>query len=243
MIDGKSVLAVIPARGGSKGIKDKNIIDLCGKPLIAYSVIAGRESAYIDSVVVTTDSDRIAKAALEYGAEVPFKRPDELASDTARSLDVILHAVRWLKERGRIYDIVVLLQPTQPLRTAADIDGALEKYMSEGMRPLISVTEAEESPVLMRTVNENGLLEKVLDMDCSLRRQDMRAYYIIDGSIYINAAAELDEDTNFGDNPVPYFMPRERSVDIDEYKDLEKAAEYLLKTSKEYDNILKEYKI
>lgn len=237
MINGKSVLAVIPARGGSKGIKDKNIIDLCGKPLIAYSVIAGRESAYIDAVVVTTDSDKIAETALKYGAEVPFKRPDELASDTAKSLDVILHAVRWLEAHGRIYDIVVLLQPTQPLRTSKDIDGALEKYMSEGMQPLISVKEAEESPVLMRTVNKNGRLEKVLDMDCSLRRQDMRKYYIIDGSIYINAAAELDGNTNFGDNPIPYFMPAERSVDIDEYKDLEKAAEYLSHTSDKRNNI------
>lgn len=230
MIEGRRVLALIPARGGSKGIKDKNIIDLCGMPLIAYSIRAGIESGYIDSVVVTTDSERIAGVAREYGAEVPFLRPDELASDTSKSIDAVLHAVRWLKEHGESFDILVLLQPTQPLRTAKDIDGALEKYMEEGMQPLISLTEAEESPVLMRTVNTEGRLEKVLDIDCSLRRQDMSRYYIIDGSIYINSVKELSEDTNFGDNAVPYIMPKERSVDIDEYKDLEKAAEYLRRT-------------
>lgn len=230
MIEGRRVLALIPARGGSKGIKDKNIIDLCGMPLIAYSIRAGIESGYIDSVVVTTDSERIAGVAREYGAEVPFLRPDELASDTSKSIDAVLHAVRWLKEHGESFDILVLLQPTQPLRTAKDIDGALEKYMEEGMQPLISLTEAEESPVLMRTVNTEGRLEKVLNMDCSLRRQDMSRYYIIDGSIYINSVKELNEDTNFGDNAVPYIMPKERSVDIDEYKDLEKAAEYLSRT-------------
>lgn len=227
MIDGRRILALIPARGGSKGIKDKNIIDLCGTPLIAYSVLAGKESRYVDSVVVTTDSEKIAAVAREYGARTPFLRPAELASDTSRSIDAILHAVRWLQERGEDYEIVTLLQPTQPLRTAEDIDGALEKYMAEGMHPLISLTEAEESPVLMRTIDAKGRLEKVLDMDCSIRRQDMKRYYIIDGSIYIHSVKELNESTNFGDNVVPYIMPKERSVDIDEYQDLEKAAEYL----------------
>ncbi len=227
MIEDKRVLALIPARGGSKGIKGKNIIDLCGKPLIAYSILAGKASRYVDSVVVTTDSEEIGDIAREYGAELPFMRPAGLASDTAKTIDVVLHAVKWLEEHGRRYDIVVLLQPTQPLRTAGDIDGALEKYMENGMKALISVSETEESPVLMRTISPEGSLEKLLPINATLRRQEMPTYYIIDGSIYINSVSELNTDTNFGDNPIPYIMPKERSVDIDEYKDLEKAAEYL----------------
>ena len=103
MIEGKRVLALIPARGGSKGIKDKNITPLCGKPLIAYSVLAAKNSRYIDDVVVTTDSERIAETAKAYGAEVPFLRPAELASDTAKTIDAVLHAVKWLEDHHRTY--------------------------------------------------------------------------------------------------------------------------------------------
>ena len=106
MIEGKRVLALIPARGGSKGIKDKNITPLCGKPLIAYSVLAAKNSRYIDDVVVTTDSERIAEIAKAYGAEVPFLRPAELASDTAKTIDAVLHAVKWLEDHQKSYDLL-----------------------------------------------------------------------------------------------------------------------------------------
>ena len=140
MIQGKRVLALIPARGGSKGIKDKNIRPVAGKPLIAYSIEAGKNCEYVDDVVITTDSERIKAVAEEHGAWVPFLRPDELASDTATTLDAVLHAVNTLKEMGKEYDILVILQPTSPLRDSADLSGALEKYMASGERSLASVS-------------------------------------------------------------------------------------------------------
>lgn len=227
MIDGRRVLALIPARGGSKGIPGKNIIDLCGKPLIAYSIQAGLDSAYVDDVVVSTDSEEIASVAKEYGASVPFIRPDELASDTAKSIDVILHAVEWLKDNGQTYDIFILLQPTAPLRTSADIDAAMEKFVAEGMQGLISVAKVSESPVLMRTIASDGRLERIVAANDNLRRQEMPEYYVMDGSIYIIRIDELNKNTNFGDSPIPYVMPPERSVDIDEYEDLERARQKL----------------
>ncbi len=222
MIAGQRVLALIPARGGSKGIKGKNIIDVCGKPLLGYSVDAAKKSQYVDGVVVSTDSEEIAETARRCGAEVPFLRPERLASDTAKSIDAVLHAVDTLREQGNGYDIVVLLQPTQPLRTAEDIDGALEAFERQGRKGLVSVCEVEEHPILMRTIGENGTLERVLSCSSTVRRQDMPPFYKVNGCIYINGVEELSEETSFNDNPIPYVMPRERSIDIDSYADLDK---------------------
>lgn len=230
MIEKRKILALIPARGGSKGIKGKNIVELCGKPLIAYSILAGLESKYIDKVVVTTDSEEIAEVSKRFGAEVPFFRPAYLASDTAKTIDAVLHAVEWLREHGEDYDILVLLQPTQPLRTGVDIDEAIETYMKNGMKAVVSVKEVDEHPILMRTINEKGYLDPLLPVNSTIRRQDMPSYYIVDGSIYINSIEELNHETSLNDNSIPYIMAAEKSVDIDETKDL-KMAEILCKES------------
>lgn len=222
MIAEKKILALIPARGGSKGIKRKNIIDVCGKPLLAYSIEAAAKSSYVDDVVVTTDDPEIADTAVKWGAEVPFLRPAEYASDTAKSIDAVLHAVRELKRQGREYDILVLLQPTQPLRTAEDIDRALDCFLEYQMQGLVSVCEVEEHPILMRTIGADGRLERVLSCGSTVRRQDMPAFYKVNGCIYINAVKELSETTSFNDNPIPYVMDRKRSIDIDSYEDLER---------------------
>lgn len=223
MIEGKRVLALIPARGGSKGIKDKNITPLCGKPLIAYSVLAAKNSRYIDDVVVTTDSERIAETAKAYGAEVPFLRPAELASDTAKTIDAVLHAVKWLEDHQKSYDLLVLLQPTQPLRRTEDIDGAIELCIQRDMQDVVSVKEVSEHPILMRTIDEKGELQNVLSMQSTVRRQDMPQYYLVDGSVYVNRIETLSESTSFNDNPIPYIMDAKYSVDIDEPSDLEQA--------------------
>lgn len=223
MIEGKKVLALIPARGGSKGIKDKNITPLCGKPLIAYSILAAKDSQYIDDVVVTTDSERIAEIAKVYGACVPFLRPAELASDTAKTIDAVLHAVKWLEDNQKSYDLLVLLQPTQPLRKAEDIDGALELCIQKGIQDVVSVKEVSESPVLMRTIDRNGELKGLLPMQSTIRRQDMPQYYLVDGSVYVNRIETLNQSTSFNDNPIPYIMDAQCSVDIDEPSDLEQA--------------------
>ena len=128
MYKNKRILALIPARGGSKGIKDKNIIELCGKPLIAYSIDAAKNSKYIDDILVSTDSEKIAEVAKKYGARVPFLRPYELATDTSTTLDVVLHAIDYVNKEEKKYDTLILLQPTAPLRKTEDIDSAIEKF-------------------------------------------------------------------------------------------------------------------
>ena len=151
----KKVLAIIPARSGSKGIKDKNIINLNGKPLIAYSIEAGLKSKYIDKVVVTTDGEEIAKVARAYGAEVPFMRPDYLSSDTAKTIDAVMHCIEEMKRLGEEYDYIVLLQPTQPLRQSWHIDEAIELILEKDEEALVSVSKVKDHPILMRTIDSN----------------------------------------------------------------------------------------
>ena len=215
------ILAIVPARGGSKGIKDKNIKEIEGRPLIEYTIEAAKRCEYIDEIVVSTDSEKIAKVAKKAGAKVPFLRPDELASDTARTIDVVLFTIEQLKLIGQEYDIVVLLQPTSPLRDEDDICGAIEKYVSCNMKSLVSVSEVSESPILMRQIVDETHMEKLLNINSTIRRQDMAKYYMVNGSIYINKIEELNSDTSLNDNVIPYVMDRSHSVDIDDYVDIE----------------------
>lgn len=220
MYGNKRILGLIPARGGSKGIKDKNIRDLCGKPLIAYSIEAAMNCELIDDVVVTTDSRTIADVALSYGAEVPFLRPSELASDTSKTIDAVLHALNELEKLGKVYDYLVLLQPTQPLRTADHISEALKTFVSNGCKGLVSVSQVNDHPILIRSILETGELAPLLGRDSTCRRQDMPPYYRVNGCIYINKVDEICYETGFNDNVVPYIMDRASSIDIDEEMDL-----------------------
>lgn len=221
MINNLRILAIVPARGGSKGIKDKNIKEIEGRPLIEYTIEAAKRCEYIDEIVVSTDSEKIAKVAKKAGAKVPFLRPDELASDTARTIDVVLFTIEQLKLIGQEYDIVVLLQPTSPLRDEDDICGAIEKYVSCNMKSLVSVSEVSESPILMRQIVDETHMEKLLNINSTIRRQDMAKYYMVNGSIYINKIEELNSDTSLNDNVIPYVMDRSHAVDIDDYVDIE----------------------
>lgn len=226
MYDNEQILAVIPARGGSKGIPHKNIIDLCGKPLICYTIDAALNSRYIDYVMVSTDDVNIAEVARKHGAQVPFMRPAELASDTAKTLDTILHVISALNDRGMVFSTLVLLQPTAPLRTSEDIDSAIEAYYSTGCKPIASVSEVNDHPVLIRTIEGNTLMP-LLNVSSTCRRQDMPKYYRVNGCIYINAIIEINENTSFNDNPIPFIMRKSHSVDIDELSDLVMAEYYL----------------
>lgn len=220
MYENKKILALIPARGGSKGIKNKNITDLCGKPLISYTIEAGKQSSYIDDVVVTTDSQAIATVAKQYGANVPFLRPAELASDTSKSIDAVLHAIRTLSDMGNDFDLLILLQPTSPLRTASDIDHAIETFFKQKAESLVSVSPVSDSPVLIRQIADNGQLSKILSCNSTVRRQDMKPFYVVNGSIYINYVSDITESTSFNDNLYGYIMNADHSVDIDEPNDL-----------------------
>jgi CMP-N-acetylneuraminic acid synthetase len=226
--ENRRIVALIPARGGSKGIPGKNIRDLAGRPLIAHTIAAALQSGSVDSVVVTTDSPEIAAVAEGYGARVPFLRPADLASDTSKSIDALVHARDWLRAAGETYDAVVLLQPTSPLRNAGDIDGAVEAYYKHGEMGVASVCEVIENPVLTRRVDAYGVLHPVLPLTSTVRRQDMPDFYHVNGAVYVNSFDGLSSETSLNDNPVAYVMPRERSVDIDSIEDFERA-ERLLK--------------
>lgn len=228
MYKNKRILALIPARGGSKGIKDKNIIELFGKPLIAYSIDAAKNSKYIDGILVSTDSEKIAEVSKKYGASVPFLRPYELATDTATTLDVVLHAINYVNKEEKKYDTLILLQPTAPLRKTEDIDSAIEKFFLFDEKSLVSVSEVDDNPILIRMIDDNERLKPLINQNSTCRRQDMPVYYRINGCIYINNIADLDENTSFNDNEISYIMSKEHSVDIDEYRDL-CVAEYYLK--------------
>ncbi len=228
MFGEKKIMALIPARGGSKGIKRKNIRELCGKPLIAYSIIAAKESKYIDEVFVSTEDLEIAEIAGEYGALLPCLRPMRLAEDTSKTLDVVLHAVENFVDR-EAYDALVLLQPTQPLRTAEDIDGAIAFFYQHNRMDLVSISEVEDSPILMRYIDENGNMKKLLSMGSTVRRQEMPKYYRVNGAIYINAMEKIDNDVSFNDNKLGFIMNKSHSVDIDEEKDMCIARYYLEK--------------
>ena len=228
MYGSKKVLALIPARGGSKGIKKKNIVLLDGKPLIAYSIEASLRSKYIDSTVITTDSREIAEIAEKFGGRVPFLRPAELAQDKSKTIDAVLHAIRQLNIKRENYDILVLLQPTQPLRRTEDIDQAIETYFKNGESPLVSVSLVNDHPLLIRSIDEEGTLKPLLSCNSTCRRQDMTVYYRVNGCIYINKIAEINSKVSLNDNEIPFIMARENSVDVDEVVDLAIAEYYLL---------------
>lgn len=227
----KSFLAVIPARGGSKGIPGKNIINVNNKPLIQYTIEAAKSSKYIDRIIVSTDDEEIAKVSIDCGAEVPFLRPENLASDTANTIDVLIHALEELCRDGASYDYIVLLQPTQPLRTSNHIDNAIEMIVMENEESLVSITEVSEHPVLFRTLQQNKRLENLLKTSSTIRRQEFPKYYKVNGAIYINKINQnFNLNTSLNDNKLGFIMDKESDIDIDEPFDLEVLALMLNRT-------------
>lgn len=222
MFNHKTFLAVIPARSGSKGIPGKNIIKVNNKPLIQYTIEAAKNSRYIDKIVVSTEDSLIAEVSINCGAEVPFLRPTHLASDTSKTIDVLIHVVEELKKRGSRYDYIVLLQPTQPLRLSQHIDEAIEMIIQKQEESLVSITEVSEHPILMRTINESGETKNLLELNSTLRRQDFPKFYKVNGSIYINKINDnFNSKTSLNDNKIGYIMDKKYDIDIDEPFDLE----------------------
>lgn len=236
MIKEKKVLAIIPARGGSKGLPGKNIRDMCGKPLIAWSISQGLSSQYVDKVLVSTDSKEIATVAQHYGASVPFLRPDLLAGDNASSIDAILHAVDYLASQGEAYDYVLLLEPTSPLRDASDISGALELLLnSERVESVVGVTKAEGSHPSFLFSIQNGFVSPMLGLlPTGLRRQDLHEeYYYLEGSVYASSVDSLRNNKSFYHAATaPWIVERYKSIEIDELCDFI-AAEALMKAKLE----------
>lgn len=209
-------LAIIPARSGSKGIKDKNIKDLCGKPLMAYTIEAALESGEFEEVMVSTDSEKYAEIAREYGAQVPFLRSDVTSSDTASSWDMVQEVLDRYGDMGKEFDSFCLLQPTSPLRNAEDIKKAYEMYKKTADLAVVSVCEAEHSPLWCGHLPENGEFIGFIDKDNMKQRQAGGKFYRLNGAIYIiNIKRFANERFFYQKGGFAYIMPQNRSVDID----------------------------
>ncbi|MCM3389084.1 acylneuraminate cytidylyltransferase family protein [Ureibacillus chungkukjangi] len=215
----KKILAIIPARGGSKEIKNKNIIKVAGKPLIQYTIDEAKKSKYIDKILLSTDSIKIAQIGEELGLIIDHLRPKELALDTSPTIDAVKYSLNIFKDEN--FDYVILLQPTQPLRTVRHIDESIEKIIPGNIESIISVSEINEHPIFMRTINKFGELDSLLNINSTIRRQDLPNYYKVNGAIYINKVTDILNDyVSFNDNKYPYIMDKQYDLDIDTVDDL-----------------------
>ena len=218
MNNNKTFLAIIPARGGSKRLPRKNVLDLCGKPLISWSIEAGLKSKYIDKLIVTSDDEEILYISKRYGADI-IVRPDELSNDTATTFDAIKHTI----DNTNKYDYIVLLQPTSPLRNEKNIDEAIELLESKNADAIVSVSEMEHSPLWSNTIDDSLSMKGFLkDEILNKRSQDLEKYYRLNGAIYICKTDKLLEEKSFflTENIFAYKMPQKQSIDIDTQLDL-----------------------
>ncbi|MBI4118605.1 MAG: acylneuraminate cytidylyltransferase family protein [Parcubacteria group bacterium] len=229
-----NIVAIIPARGGSKGIPGKNIIPLGGKPLIAYSIETAKRSKLISRIIVTTDDEKIAAVAREYGAEVPFIRPAELAQDDTLPAPVLKHALEFLRDKeGVTPDIVVWLEPPCPFRTAEEVDRAIVALQNDPEADsLRSVIEPFQNPFKSWTIGEGGYLSPLIDVKGqSLHtgpRQKTQKVYWQNGAIFLVKYDTIMKKGNFfGDKILPYVLESDRFIDIDKKEDLILAEEYL----------------
>lgn len=209
-------LAIIPARAGSKGLADKNIRDLAGKPLILHSLEAARNSGLFHRILLSTDSQSYADMAEAAGFQVPFLRSPEASSDEATSFTVIDEVIENLKVMGESYDLFCLLQPTSPLRDEEDIKASWALFLEKEARQVVSLCPAEHSPALVNPLKEDGSLEGFLKPGVG-RRQDLTPHFRLNGAIYWSYVADyLAGGSFFLKGSYAYIMPKERSVDIDD---------------------------
>jgi CMP-N,N'-diacetyllegionaminic acid synthase len=227
------VVCVIPARGGSKGLPGKNIKMLCGMPLIAHTIEQAKKSDYIDRVIVSTEDEAIAQISLEYGAEVPFIRPLELAGDSVATVDVLLHAIHWLESKQYLFDILVLLHTTTPMRSVEDIDHSIALLVEEKVDNIFSVTEAHRNPYFnMVEINKNGYATLAKQGNFTTR-QAAPSVYDMNSSIYVWWKEILKQKKRiFLDKTKIYVMPKDRSIDIDDPMDF-KIADMMMAERKE----------
>jgi N-acylneuraminate cytidylyltransferase len=229
VIGKRRVLGLIPARGGSKGLPGKNILPVNGRPLLAWTIDASRASRSIDRYILSSDDERISTVARSLGCDVPFVRPSALATDTATSMDVVMHA---LDSIGG-FDVVVLLQPTSPLRTAQDIDAACALLAQSGAPACVSVSPVEQHPYWMFSVDDRHRLAPFFERGTvATRRQDLPDVYALNGAIYVADVTWLRGSRSFlSTETVGYVMPAERSIDIDTKADFQYFQALTLKES------------
>ena len=229
------ILGIIPARGGSKGIPQKNIYPLCGKPLIAYTIDAARGSRYLTRTILTSDSEEIIGVARKYGVEAPFVRPKDLALDDTPALPVIQHAVRCLEEKENYRpDYIVLLQPTSPLRTSKHIDEALEKLIDSGADSIVSVVKVPHNcnPYSVMRLENNYLKSFVAYDETNNIRQQKPVFFARNGAAVYAFTYEclIKKNSIYGEKILAYEMTRKESIDIDDFLDL-KICEMIMQES------------
>ncbi|VVB88561.1 3-deoxy-manno-octulosonate cytidylyltransferase [uncultured archaeon] len=217
MYNGKTIFGLVPARGGSKGLPGKNIRPLLGKPLIAWTIEQALSSKYLDRVIVSTDDEEIAEVSKKYGAKVPFVRPKELASDEAKGIDVVLHAIDWIERNNTPYDLILLLQPTSPNRISKDIDNSIELLFQKNARSIVSVCETEHHPYWSNILPHDSCMKDFIRMETmDKNRQEFPTFYRLNGAIYLAYSDYLKINKSFfGNDTFAYQMPIERSIDID----------------------------
>lgn len=222
MYKDKRIIALIPARGGSKGLPKKNILPLLGKPLIAWTIEQALESKYLDEIIVSTDNEEIASISRKYGAKVPYLRPSELAQDSTPTIEVISHAIKFVEDRGKKFDILVLLEPTSPLREKKDIDYSIKLLIdTEDCESVVSVSKLESShPEFNLEIDKNGFIRKYYDKSTHfnvLRRQELNNVYFFDGTIYISYISTLLRiKTFYHQKTMAYIVPKWKSLEIDD---------------------------
>lgn len=227
MIDGKKVIALIPARGGSQRLPRKNVLPLNGKPLIGWSIEAALSCNYIDKVLVSTDDQEIADISLSFGANVPELRPEHLASNTAKTESVLNYTIDNFCEG---YEIIILLQPTSPLRNSQNITEALEEFIIKQANSVVSVTPCEHSPLWTNKLSENGSMRDFLSSEALQRSQDLESYYRLNGAIYIFDIFDFSnkKTITYTEKTFAYVMDSFSSIDIDNSIDFE-LAEFFIK--------------
>jgi N-acylneuraminate cytidylyltransferase len=225
MIAGGRVLGLIPARGGSKGVPRKNLRELGGKPLLQWTVEVARDSRYIDRLVLSTDDDEIARLGESLGLDVPFRRPASASSDEASARNVIEHALDYL---GESFDYVVYLQPTSPFRAVSDIDGCLALLAGSTADTCVSVAESPAKPEWLFFIGADSHLRPALGSPPRLRRQELQVAYELNGAVYVaRVAAYRRSGTFLTERTLPWIMPGDRSIDLDEPSDFERAEDML----------------
>ncbi len=235
MINHRKLLAIIPARGGSKRLPKKNILDLSEKPLIAWTIESALESKYIDRVIVSTDDNDIATISKKYGADVPFMRPNNLATDESTSIDVVLHSIDYFEKVGEKYDYIILLQPTSPFRTAEDIDKSLDYMVFKKAGCVVSVCKVDHPTKWCNSLPADSSLNNFLSENIIHKRsQDFQAEFRINGAIYINKVESiLEERSMYSETDAyAYIMKRINSIDIDSQYDFD-FAQCVAKKTKE----------
>lgn len=222
-------LAIIPARSGSKGLPDKNIRELAGKPLLAYSIDAAKASGLFDEIMVSTDSSRYAEIAKAAGGAVPFLRSEENSNDKADSWDVVREVLNHYAENGQRFDTVCMLQPTSPLRQGEDIVGAYALLEQKNAEAITSVCEVDHTPLWSMTLDESGSLRDFRENLAAVPRQQLPQYYRLNGAIYIRKVVYTGDGADvLVQDEYAYIMDRKRSVDIDTLDDFAMAEFFMV---------------